>query len=57
MKRCSECDDAVFDHVEQEWYCCRTNVLLCVRAKWPNEIEAKSNLDELECYLEVDDGG
>jgi len=57
MKRCSECDDAVFDHVEQAWYCRRTNILLCVRVKWPRDIEDKAVLDELECYLEVDNGG
>jgi hypothetical protein len=52
MKRCKNCDKATFDHVEQYWYCQETNTILCTGSKWPMPLEAKGNLDELECYLE-----
>jgi len=54
MKHCGDCDDAVFDHRCQWWKCRKLGVVLCRSAKWPNRIEAKDNLDELECYLEYE---
>lgn len=54
-KGCGDCEDAVFNHVEQHWYCRITRAILCSGAKWPNNVSAKSNLDELECYLEYED--
>ena len=57
MKHCGDCDYAVFDEVDKAWICAQTGKTLMYAslANWPSTRRDKSNLDELECYLESDE--